>query len=177
MLALSFRFLAVFAMVAAFASSSLSQEPKVEESRGTWNELVGNWTVISIEKSGREIRPINAGFNNCRIVAPTPGVEKGTGSVGWLILQQDRRLFCELEVKNFDLFESPKQLDFFTTRNIEEGEGGRQTISSEYEAIYRLIGEELTVCLSKGKGSRIKAFKTEKGSEQMLIKMKRAAKK
>jgi uncharacterized protein (TIGR03067 family) len=167
----------VLVLAAIVLMASPADDPKQEESRGTWNELEGHWTLVSVERAGRKVPRGEVGFNKCQVVVPKPEATTGTNSVGWFILTQDKRLFCEMHVKKLDLFASPKELDFFSTRHVEEGLAGvGSEFPCDYQAIYRLVDDDLTVCLGKRDGGRPKALTTEKDSEPLLIKFRRAKK-
>jgi RNA polymerase sigma-70 factor (ECF subfamily) len=152
-------------------------KPKVAEARGDWDDLAGRWKVVAVKNSGRRVEPAEAGFNECLILAPKPDAKSGTGSAGWFILMLDGRLFCELEVKDRDLDSKPKEIDFFTVRNVPAGEAGKPSeFPMDYKAIFRLPGDELTIGLGKPNGGRPREFAAEDGSGQMIITFRRAAK-
>lgn len=54
---------------------------------------------MSIVNSGRRVGPGEAGFNECRILAPKVDAKTGTESFGWFVPMLDNRLFCEMEVQ------------------------------------------------------------------------------
>ncbi|HWE39489.1 MAG TPA: sigma-70 family RNA polymerase sigma factor [Isosphaeraceae bacterium] len=150
---------------------------KEKESRGDWGDLVGRWDLVSVTNSGKKVESKDAGFNECLILAPKADAKTGTGAYGWFILLLDNRLFCELEVKERDLDAKPKTLNLFTVRNIQAGKDGKPSeFPMDYEAVFRLVGDELTVCLGKPNGTRPDGFEAEEKSGRMLVKFRRRPK-
>ena len=147
----------------------------VKKAKGEWADLKGDWDIVSVEIDGRKSEPKDLGFNRCTILAPKPGVVAGTSSVGWFIYFLDKRLFAEFQVDILDPTTKPMSLQ------LQAGGSGPldpdRTAIRDCGGIYRLDGDKLTVCLSKGvrsgKPGRPEKFTADTGTGQTLIAFKR----
>ncbi len=153
---------------------------KEKASRGDWEDLNGNWDVVSVEDAGLRLEPKGPS-------AP-PGLvgKAGPGEAGfdelhvikdWFIFFLDGRLYAEWHVTKLDPDAEPKACDIQTARSL-TGRDGAQGLF-EHEAIYRVSRNRLMICVSKKWNSdeptRPKAFSGDADSGQVLIVLKRRA--
>jgi uncharacterized protein (TIGR03067 family) len=149
-----------------------------DEAEGGWPELEGEWEVVNVEVDGQRMEPAGQKFNECTILAPRAGAESGTHSVGWFIFYLDGRLFEEWPVLEIDPAAEPNALRL-QSRAPDPLVEDRVNQSPRFHAgLYRLEGDTLTVCLSRGVASeggpaRPENFSAAAGTDQTLIELKR----
>ena len=132
----------------AKTARAAAQVPDPAEFPGRWEDLKGDWDVVSVEDSGQRLGAREAGFDECTIRAPEVAPTTSTGKVGWLILFLDGNLYDQWSVERLDPTSSPKALAL-TSRQPDLRSGNRNSFF-HHSGIYRRIGDELVVCLSPG---------------------------
>ncbi len=170
------RYLAIALLTASLIPAPRSfAEAGDTETEAAWSGLKGQWDVVSLTIDGDKLEPRAVGFNECLILAPKPGVKDGTSSVGWLIFTLDKRLFEEWPMYRFDHESRPPRFSPQThapnlLNRASEG-------IYHHHAIYRLIGDELTICIGLGEGieepTRPDDFTAKLQSRRTLITLRR----
>ena len=126
-----------------------------EGSNSDQDLIQGSWERVSFERSGKEEK--NA----------LGTIEKYVGSKVFWIDKNDPCCECEFEV-TLRPDKMPKEIDF-THKPDEDIEPGRETM----KGIYRLEGDDLTICCGNGGGERATEFKTAESQKYWLMKLKR----
>lgn len=149
------RYLVVLAVLAGGVTPAPGDDAEKELGR-----LKGEWAATAWELSGEVIpaaelkkQPIVYRFDGARLMVSVPAK---TGKD------------IEIEVR-VDPSKSPKRMDLISSNTP----NGRQI----QEAIYRLDGDELTLCIPNPRGEGPpKEFKAPKGSDLLLVTFRRAKK-
>ena len=125
-----------------------AQVPDPAEFPGRWEDLKGDWDVVSVEDSGQRLGAREAGFDECTIRAPEAAPTTPIGKAGWLSLFLDDNLYDQWSVERLDPNSSPKALAL-TSRQPDLRTANRNDLF-HHSGIYRRLGDELSVCLSPG---------------------------
>ena len=156
-----------------------SPKEKERPLRGNWDDLEGDWDVLSVEDSGVRLEPKGPGG---------PGIvgKVGPGRAGfdeihiikdWFVLFLDGRLYAEWHITNLDPDADPKALHIQTARTLTARADAQGLF--EHEGIYRVSSAGLMICVSKSsfadETSRPTEFPAPADSGQVVIILKRRA--
>jgi uncharacterized protein (TIGR03067 family) len=131
---------------ALLAAGVGGQEPgKTDE-----DKIQGTWSFVSLEKGGIDV---NDDFVKEAKVTITPGKIK--------IMAQGKEMQVDYKL---DPSKKPKHMD------ITANEGGKEQL---LKGIYALDGDDLKVCFAAPGEKRPTEFKTQGGSSEQLVVMKR----
>jgi uncharacterized protein (TIGR03067 family) len=141
-------------------------KPPDEATVKEMKKLAGTWQVVAMEVAGEARHELT--FKTMKYVI-SQGVI--TGTVGGKEGSQYYRY-------ELDITTEPKAIDMLTIRRHDTPEAKRKGLDGEYPAaklkgIYKLDGDELTLCLDVETAGRPAAFETKPKTMRTLYKLKR----